>query len=121
MDSPNITYRDFGNENIDFVTLEKMAILDGKDKIPETLKYIHFNPEYPENYNIRLTEELMKENTIEIRENGKWVKKDIDTMMPIIQQSIIEKIKRKYILEDKIDQQIKRGLKAFLQPAKRKT
>ena len=114
MAEQNITIRDFGNENIDFLTLEKIIKLDGRDKIPETLKFIHFNPEYPENNNLRLTEKLMKENTIEIIENDEWVKKDLDKMMPIIEKSIREKIKRKYFLEEKLDIQIRKQLKDFL-------
>lgn len=113
MSKPNIIYRDFGNENLDWVCYNDLEQLDDINKIPNILKYIHFNKEHPENYNIRLYKNLLENDLIEIRENGEWVKKNIKIMMPIIEQNIRKIIKIKYMFVDK-EYEIKTLLREFL-------
>jgi hypothetical protein len=68
----NIIINNFGNENLDYITdnLMKKMLLKGSNSIPSLIKQIHFNPEHPENHNIRIKNKKLK--FAEIRENNKW-------------------------------------------------
>jgi hypothetical protein len=95
-----INYRDFGNENLDWISSKDIEEVDDKNRISNVLKLVHYNKEHPENYNIRLTEELKDSGLIEIREKGQWVQKNSNETMALIIKNIIRIIKRKYIIKN---------------------
>jgi len=113
MTEKEIILRDFGDENIDWITYDDIELLDSKKIIQNLLKFVHFNNNHPENNNLRLNEDLLKQDLIEIIENNKWVQKDINIYMPKIEQNIRKIIKMKYIKEDK-EYTIKNQLRSYL-------
>ena len=68
----NIIINNFGSENLDYLTDTdiKKFLLKGSKSIPSLIKQIHFNPEHPENHNIRIKNKKLK--FAEIRENNTW-------------------------------------------------
>ena len=68
----NIIINNFGNENMDYITdnMLKNLLLQGSNSIPCLIKQIHFNPEHPENHNIRIKNKKLK--YAEVRENNEW-------------------------------------------------
>ena len=68
----NIVINNFGKENIDYITdsMLKKMLKQGSKSIPKLIKEIHFNPNHPENHNIRIKNKKLK--YAEIRENNKW-------------------------------------------------
>ena len=64
-------------------------------KIPKLIEKIHFNPEHPENHNLKITNK--KEPYIKIRKNNKWELQDKKETLDTI-------VDDKYdILDDHID------------------
>ena len=68
----NIVINNFGKENIDYITdsMLKKMLKQGSKSIPSLIKEIHFNPDHPENHNVRINNKKLK--FAEIRENNKW-------------------------------------------------
>ena len=67
-----IIVNNFGDENTEYIT-DKMfqkLILKGSKGIPSLIKQIHFNPNHPENHNVRYKNQ--KSKYIEIKNNNKW-------------------------------------------------
>ena len=67
-----IIVNNFGDENTEYIT-DKMfqkLILKGSQGIPSLIKQIHFNPNHPENHNVRYKNQ--KSKYIEIKNNNKW-------------------------------------------------
>jgi hypothetical protein len=82
----NININAFGNENIDYI--DNMSILACIDRvyrsIPSLLEKIHFDPEHPENHNIKITNKKLPYASV-MGNNQKWKTVDrkgaIDTMV----------------------------------------
>ena len=70
--SNNIIINNFGSENMAYITkkMMKRMLKQGSRSIPNLIKQIHFNPEHPENHNVRINNKKLK--FAEIRENNKW-------------------------------------------------
>ena len=70
--SNNIIINNFGSENMNYVTekMMKRLLKQGSKSIPKLIKHIHFNPNHPENHNVRINNKKLK--FAEIRENNKW-------------------------------------------------
>lgn len=68
----NIIINNFGSENTEYITddMLKNLLLQGSNSIPSLIKQIHFNPNHPENHNIRIKNKKLK--YAEIRENNEW-------------------------------------------------
>uniref|UniRef100_A0A6C0CLU0 C2H2-type domain-containing protein n=1 Tax=viral metagenome TaxID=1070528 RepID=A0A6C0CLU0_9ZZZZ len=86
-----IVVNSFGNENIEHLTEQIICQLIKTSPftcVPQLIEKIHFDPEHPENHNIKITNKKM--NYAEIVKNNKWVtankKKVIDD---VIQKSYI--------------------------------
>jgi len=71
-----ININNYGNENTDYLKNEYLNnLLQGAfTAIPKLIENIHFNPKYPENHNIKITNK--KEPYIKIRKNDKWELQD---------------------------------------------
>jgi hypothetical protein len=70
----HIVVNSFGNENIDHLTDQiicKLIQTAPFTCVPELIQKIHFDPEHPENHNIKLTNKKM--NYAEIVKDNKWV------------------------------------------------
>tara|TARA_B100000401_G_scaffold435848_1_gene378262 strand:+ start:105 stop:986 length:882 start_codon:yes stop_codon:yes gene_type:complete len=95
----NITINNYGEENLKCLTEEYLTklIKGAFTAIPKLIEKIHFNPEYPENQNIKITNK--KEPYIKVRKNNQWELQDkketIDTIVD----------DKYYILDDHIDTQ----------------
>lgn len=63
----------FGNENLDYLTDQVIIQCIGKvyGAIPTIIEKIHFNPEHPENHNIKITNKKMPHASIMCTDN-KW-------------------------------------------------
>jgi hypothetical protein len=68
----NIIVNNFGNENTDYLSINlfKSLLTYPRSCIPKLIKQIHFNPEHPENHNIRIKNKKLK--YAEIKENNGW-------------------------------------------------
>jgi hypothetical protein len=108
-----INSRDFGNENIDWITSDDIEKLDDHNKISNVMKLVHYNRSHLENFNIRKSDEGEHEEFLEIRENGKWVKKESKIFIPKIEDNIRKIIKLKYFFPNK-ELEVKDQLKLFL-------
>ena len=70
----NITVNSFGNENIDYLTDKIVCRLIQSapfTSIPKIIERIHFDPDHPENHNIKVTNKKL--NYAEIVKDNKWV------------------------------------------------
>jgi len=72
----NIKLNGYGKEDLSYITdAFKTQLLHGPyGMIPKMIEQVHFNPEFPENKNIALTNK--KENRIKIFSGDKWIYKD---------------------------------------------
>ena len=82
----NIVVNSFGNENIEHLTDKivcKLIQAGPFTCLPKIIERIHFDPEHPENHNIKVTNQ--KNNYAKIVKDNKWVttnkKQAIDTMI----------------------------------------
>ena len=68
----NIIVNNFGCENIDYLSEKVLNNLLSypKSSIPKLIKQIHFNPNHPENHNIRIKNKKLK--YAEVKENNEW-------------------------------------------------
>ena len=71
-----ININNYGNENTDYLKSDYLNnLLQGAfTAIPKLIENIHFNPKYPENHNIRITNK--KEPYIRVWKNDKWELQD---------------------------------------------
>jgi hypothetical protein len=81
-----IVVNSFGNENIEHLTDQiicKLIKTAPFTSVPQLIEKIHFDPDHPENHNIKITNKKM--NYAEIVQNNKWVtankKKVIDDVI----------------------------------------
>ena len=82
----NIVVNSFGHENIDHLTYQiicKLIKTAPFTSVPLLIEKIHFDPEHPENHNIKITNKKL--NYAEVVKNNKWVtankKKVIDDVI----------------------------------------
>ena len=68
----NIIINNYGNENTEYITPAYMQniINSINSAIPKLIEYMHFNPDYPENKNIKITNKKLP--YAQIMKNGKW-------------------------------------------------
>ena len=71
----------WGKENLQKVSegLLKNAVFNPEDGIINLIKHVHFNPETPENSNLRLKKK--KTQVMEIFDGDNWIVKDKDTII----------------------------------------
>ena len=89
-----IHINNYGNENTDYLKGDYLNnLLQGAfTAIPKLIENIHFNPQYPENHNIKITNK--KEPYVKIRKNDKWELQDKkETLETLVDDKY-------YILED---------------------
>lgn len=74
----NITVNEFGSEKKEYISLKKKIqyIKEIYKCIPKYLEELHFNPNHPENQNVKWPNK--KEDFCQVIENSKWVYKDKD-------------------------------------------
>ena len=77
----NIHINNYGTENTDYITegFLKNLLDTPYNALPKLLKNIHFNPEHPENHNIKITNKKLP--FIGIWRDNKWVVKDKHEML----------------------------------------
>ena len=68
----NIIINNYGNENIDHISKKYLLNLFSKtySAVPKLIEKIHFDPEHPENQNIKLSNKKLP--YIKIKKNDKW-------------------------------------------------
>ena len=90
----NIIINNIGEENIKYLKSVDFAnLLQGVyGAVPKLIEQIHFNPEYPENQNIKITNK--KEPYIKVRKNNKWELQDKEKFLTDLLED------KYYILED---------------------
>lgn len=71
-----ININNYGHENLDYLTHDyKTSLLKIPYRaVPKLIKHIHFNPEHPENHNIKIPNK--KQKFALIQRNGKWEYRD---------------------------------------------
>ena len=68
----NIERRDFArNENTSYLDKELLFECFRDMNLPKVLGEIHFNPEHPENHNVKIKN--LKQNLMQVIDNGEWV------------------------------------------------
>tara|TARA_Y100000768_G_scaffold387694_1_gene379884 strand:- start:14889 stop:15812 length:924 start_codon:yes stop_codon:yes gene_type:complete len=90
----NINLNNYGSENVDYINKKELTrLLTGAfHAIPKLVENIHFNPEHPENHNIKITNK--KEPYIKVRKDNKWQLQDKkETLENLVDDKY-------YILED---------------------
>ena len=77
----NIVVNNFGNENLEYISDKMIGNLLAYPKscIPKLIKQIHFNPDHPENHNIRIKNKKLK--YAEVKENNQWKLKHKKTVL----------------------------------------
>ena len=96
-----IHINNYGNENIDYLKENYLNnLLQGAfTAIPKLIENIHFNPQHPENHNIKITNK--KEPYVKIRKNDKWELQDKkETLETLVDDKY-------YILEEVIEEKIR--------------
>ena len=86
----NVQINNFGCENISYITDQMLIKLmqNPKVAVPELLRHIHFNPEHPENRNIRITNR--KERFAHIFSDRSWqLAKKTDVLEKLVNKSYV--------------------------------
>lgn len=67
-----IIVNNFGEENLDYISdhVFRKMIQKGPQSIPSLIKHIHFNPNHPENHNVRMKNKKLK--YLEVKKGNKW-------------------------------------------------
>ena len=67
-----ININNYGNENLDYLTTDFISnlIKIPYKAVPKLIKHIHFNPEHPENHNIKIPNK--KQKFALTHKDGKW-------------------------------------------------
>ena len=108
----NITINGFGSERTDYISNDYIRSLFNVPygAIPRLLEKIHFNPDHPENWNVKITNDKKPDAQVYDSEKEKWVVKDKkDTINSLLEKGYgilddhYEKAKEDKSLEDKIN------------------
>lgn len=84
----NININNYGNENLNYITNEYICklIKIPYGAIPKLIKYIYFNPNHPENHNIKITNKKLP--FASVYKNNKWeVRNKKDVIEDIVDKS----------------------------------
>ena len=83
-----ININNYGNENMDYITLELITNLIKKPyaAVPKLLKYIHFNPKHPENHNVKITNKKLPYVSVKKEDSWKFVDKN-DMLYDMVDKS----------------------------------
>ena len=102
-----IVVNNYGKENTDYLSVEKIKSLLNRpfDSVQELIKMLHYNPEHPENHNVKITNKkepyaLVWNNPIwELREKKKVIKDLVDKGYMILDSThdTIKSYDKKYI------------------------
>jgi hypothetical protein len=95
--SVNIVVNSFGNENIDHLTDQiicKIIKTAPFTSVPLLIKKIHFDPDHPENHNIKITNKKL--NYAEIVRDNKWVTANKKKVIDDVIQKSYELLDEKY-------------------------
>ena len=92
----NITINNYGSENLDYITDNKMMelIFPPSQSIVKLSNLIHLNEEHPENHNLAVTN--INGKYIHVRKNNKWVKCFKTNVLPNVITSSYEKLENFY-------------------------
>lgn len=93
----NIIVKSFGHENIDHLTDKILCGLIQTAPftcVPQLIEKIHFDPDHPENHNIKITNKKM--NYAEIIKNNKWVTANKQKVIDEIIQNSYNILDEKY-------------------------
>jgi len=73
INSDNIIVNNFGSENIDYLTdkVYKRLLNLPLSGVARLIGHIHFDPNHPENHNVRITNKKLK--FAEVKKNNKWL------------------------------------------------
>ncbi len=116
----NITINGFGKENYSYLTEQQICkILDGGyNCIPDLIKEIHFNTNYPENHNVYIAN--LSKKTILIYDGDRWILAPKNKIIKDIIDNNEEFITEKYDeLKNKLSKFAIRRLDKFLNDEKR--
>ena len=95
--SVNIVVNSFGHENIDHLTDQiicKIIKTAPFTSVPLLIKKIHFDPDHPENHNIKITNKKL--NYAEIVRDNKWVTANKKKVIDDVIQKSYELLDEKY-------------------------
>ena len=96
----------YGEENIKYSKKYLTGIIKGAfSAIPKLIEDTHFNKNYPENSNIRITNKKLP--YAEVRKNGKWELQDKESFIELLVDD------KYYILEDHYNEMDKSNLSEF--------
>ena len=101
--SVNIVVNSFGHENIDHLTDQiicKIIKTAPFTSVPQLIEKIHFDPDHPENHNIKITNKKL--NYAEIVRDNKWVTANKKKVIDDVIQKSYELLDEKYS-ENKAD------------------
>ena len=93
----NITVNSFGSENVEHLTDQiicKLIKTTPFTCVPQLIEKIHFDPEHPENHNIKITNKKL--NYAEIVKNNKWVTANKKKVIDDVIQKSYELLDDKY-------------------------
>ena len=90
----NIVILNYGNENMDYLDKPYLSnLINGAfGAIPKLIKKIHYDPEHPENHNIKITNKKLP--YAEVLKNNKWELQDKEKFLTDLLED------KYYILED---------------------
>lgn len=75
----HVTPKDFSHENTEYLGNQFLYECFKDQEIINVVRELHFNPEHPENHNVRLKNE--KKSQMEVIENGNWVVDTKDSVL----------------------------------------
>ena len=87
----NITINGFGSERTDYISNDYIKSLFNVPygAIPRLLEQIHFNPDHPENWNVKITNDKKPDAQVYDSTKEKWVVKDKkDTINSLLEKMI---------------------------------
>ena len=97
----NVHINNFGNENIEHLNKDYLTYLikGAFGAIPKLIETVHFDPNHPENHNVKITNKklpyahVMKDNKWEIRDKNKVLEDIVDDKYNILDEHCDDNIK----------------------------
>ena len=68
-----ININSYGKENLDYLSndyINKLLEQGAYGAVPKIIKHIHFNPQHPENHNVKITNKKL--SWVKVWKNNKW-------------------------------------------------
>ena len=112
----NIQINSFGNEVTDYITPEYIqGLFNGPyGAVPKLLEQIHFHPDHPENWNVKITNDKKPHAQIYDGKRDKWIKRDKkETIVDMVEKGYnmlddhFSKADKKKILDNKVVKKFK--------------